>query len=307
MRAIAQWMAITLGLAIAMTPANTQAFTHVVRQGETLAGIAERYYGRIHFERILVYANGLDACGGFPIVPGMRLEIPAVTHHRVLFGETWQTLARDYLGELCRGDVLAKANGANSWVAPADGADIIVPYNLPFLVQQRETAPSIAKRFYPDQDSAWMLDQYNGIAGKALQRGDVVLVPLSDLPLTDDGKKQARAAEAMVRSEGGGAAREAQRAVGAELPQLLAELRGGHYLASVVRGNRLLAMGDLTVTQLADIHRVLTEAYVALNAVGLATASCEKWLAADPEVELDEYGTSPKILAACGKRDEAVP
>jgi hypothetical protein len=231
------------------------------------------------------------------------LEIPAVSHHRVEAGESWQTLARDRLGDARRGEVLAKANGAKSWVPPAEGADIIIPYNLRFVVQQRETAPSIAKRFFSDQESAWMMDRYNGIDGKALQRGDVVLVPLTDLPLTEEGKRAAKASEAVVRSEGGGAAREAQRVVTAELPQLLAELRGGHYLAASVRANRLLALGELTIPQLADIHRVLTEAYVALDAVGLAAASCQKWRAADPSVTLDEVSMSPKIIAACSKTD----
>ena len=288
-----------LSLASLVASSDARAFTHVVKPGETLASIAEHYYGRIHYERILVYANALDACGGSPIVPGMRLEIPAVSHHRVLAGETWQTLARDLLGSEDRGQVLAKVNDGKSWIPPEDGADIVVPYNLRFIVQQRETAPSVSKRFFADQESAWMLDRYNGIGGKALQRGDVVLVPLTDLPLTKEGQQAARMSEAAVRSQGGGSAREAQRHVAGELPLLLAELRGGHYLKATVRGNRLLALGDLTVPQVADIHRVLTEAYVALDAAGLAAASCQKWFEADPEAELDPVTVSPKIIAAC--------
>lgn len=297
---IARWLlGVALSCAALGSSADVAAFTHVVKKNETLAGIAERYYGRIHYERILVYANALDACGGTPIVPGMRLEVPAVSHRRVMAGETWQTLARDLLGDPERGQVLAQANHAKPWVPPDDGLDIIVPYNLRFIVQQRETAPSISKRFFADRDSAWMLARYNGIDGKALHRGDVVLVPLTDLPLTEEGRSVARAAEATVRSEGGGATREAQRKVTGELPLLLSELRGGHYLEATVRGNRLLALGELTLPQVAEIHRVLTESYVALNATGLAAASCQKWLEADPVAELDERWTSPKILAAC--------
>jgi hypothetical protein len=41
-----------------------------------LAQIAERSYGRVEMEQLLVAANGLDAGGGIPIVPGMRLEVP---------------------------------------------------------------------------------------------------------------------------------------------------------------------------------------------------------------------------------------
>ncbi|MCL2824861.1 MAG: LysM peptidoglycan-binding domain-containing protein, partial [Polyangiaceae bacterium] len=234
-------LAIATAVIVATIPTDALAFTHVVKPGETIASIAERFYGGIHYERILVYANALDACGGFPIVPGMRLEIPSVTHHRVMVGDTWQTLAREYLGDSRRGEVLARANGTKSWLQPADGTDIVVPYNLRFLVQQRETAPSIAKRFFSDQDSAWLLDRYNGVDGKALRQGDVVLVPLTELPLTEEGKKQARESDAMVRAEGGGAAREAQRVVAADMPQLLGELRGGNYVAASVRGNRMLA------------------------------------------------------------------
>lgn len=279
------------------------AFTHVVQPGETLASIAERYYGRIHYERILVYANSLDACGGFPVVTGMRLEIPAVSHHRVVPGDTWQTLARDYLGAPTRGEVFAKANSAKSWIPPEEGADIIVPYNLRFLVQQRETTVSISKRFFPDDESAWMLDRYNNVNGKALNKGDVVLVPLTDLPLTQDAISAARRSDVLQRSEAAGRVRLAQRQAAAQLPQLLAELRGGHYLKAIVVAHGLVALGELTKPQMADIHRVMTEAYVALGAQGMAAESCRIWRQADPSVTLDEVTTSPKIIAACNLSD----
>jgi hypothetical protein len=286
-------------LAVVAAPVTAQAFTHVVQKGETLAGIAERYYGRIHYERILVYANALEACCGSPIKAGMRLEVPAVQYRRVTAGQSWQSLARELLGDARRADVLARANDAKPWIPPEDGADILIPYNLRFIVGQRETAPSVAKRFFADRESAWMLDRYNGIDGKVLQRGDAVLVPLTDLPLTAEGKQAALAAEDIARSEGSGKAREAQRQVAGELPLLMSEMRGGHYLESVVRGNRLLALGELTMPQVADIHKALTEAYVALDATGLAGASCQKWLASDSSAKLDEVMLSPKILAAC--------
>src|SRR5215212_7866395 len=89
---------------------KAQAFTHVVTDKDTLASIAERYYGRIQFEKLLVAANDLDARGGSPIVRGMRLEVPALGHRVGKQGETWDSLAAELLGSPKRSDVLSLAN-----------------------------------------------------------------------------------------------------------------------------------------------------------------------------------------------------
>src|SRR5690349_20969756 len=105
-------------LALALAAGDAQAFDYVVAPGDTLASIAERYYGRIQQERLLVAANFLDARRGTPIVPGMRLEVPALGHHKIVHGETWETLATELLGSPSRADVLSGANGSSPWLAP---------------------------------------------------------------------------------------------------------------------------------------------------------------------------------------------
>jgi LysM repeat protein len=280
-------------------PPSAHAFPHVVQRGETLASIAEKVYGRIQYERILVYANALDACGGTSIRPGMLLEIPAVGHRRVSAGETWPQLAKELLGDERRAEVLAQANKGKPWQPPEDGSELLVPYNLRYIVQKEETIPSVASKFSADNQFAWMLDRYNQVGGHTVRRGDVVLVPLTDLPLTDAGKSEAAQADAAVRSEGAGAAREAQRKAAAEIPALFGEVRGGHYLDAVVRGTRLLTLGELTRVQQAEIQRALTESFAALDATGLAAAACQAWKGADPQAVFDPVVMSPKILAAC--------
>src|SRR5258706_4769710 len=89
---------------------HATAFTHIVQKTETLAQIAERTYGRIQYEKILVAANSLDAQGGTPIVAGQRLEIPALDHYRVNAGDTWARLAKQLLGDPERSVVFAQAN-----------------------------------------------------------------------------------------------------------------------------------------------------------------------------------------------------
>src|SRR4051812_33481720 len=80
-------------IALLSMSTSAHAFPHVVKKGETLAQIAERTYGKVEMEQLLVAANGLDAGGGIPIVPGLRLEVPALGYHRVTAGETWAGLA----------------------------------------------------------------------------------------------------------------------------------------------------------------------------------------------------------------------
>jgi hypothetical protein len=127
----------------------------------------------------------------------------------------------------------------------------------------------------------------------------VLLVPLHDLPLTEEGKREAAGAGALVRTEGAGRAREAQRKVDAEMPQLAADLRAGRWVDAVARGNHMLGYGELARPAVAAIQRALLEAYVALDATGLAENACGGWRTADPTAALDPVELSPKILRAC--------
>lgn len=277
---------------------DARALTHIVQPGETLASIAEKFYGKIQHEKILVAANGLDAQGGSPIVPGMRLEVPTLSYRRVRPGDTWAKLAAELLGSPQRADVLSAANDSSPWLTPEDAAQIVVPYNLTLILGPSENIVNVAFKFLGNTEKAWVLDYYNGFKGKKLSRGDVVLVPLTDLELTEEGRR-ALAAGSPNSNEVASDIQKVQRKVHAELPALIADVRSGRYADAVTRGNRFLASGELTTVQLASINRQLLEAYVALEAPGLATASCNAWRKNDPNARLDPVLLSPKIIAAC--------
>lgn len=287
-------------LAVALASGGAaRAFPHVVQEGETLAQIAERVYGRVQMEQVLVAANGLDTGSGVPIVPGLRLEIPALGHRRVRAGETWASLAKELLGSADRSDVLALSNDSMPWIEPPDGQEILVPYNLRYVAGPTDSLPSVAYRFLGERDKAWMLDKYNRLKQKPLRRGAVILVPLTELPLTPAGKAEAASAGALVRAEGAGQVREAQRRADAEIPQLVSDVRSGRYIDAVARGSRMLGYGELAAHQIAAIQRQLVEAYVALDATGLAETACGAWRRADPAAALDPVELSPKILRVC--------
>ena len=295
-----------LGLALAsvLFAADAHAFPHVVKPGETLAQIAQRVYGSAKYEVVLAGANFLDVQGGSAPVPGMRIEVPAPGYHRVSAGETWGQLALAWLGDPKRADVLARMNHAVSWVPPVDGQEIQIPYVLTVIAGDSDKVDQIAKRYYGDPNRAWELDAYNARKEPEqgplnLKRGEVMLVPLLDLTLTEQGRTEARAAMGGAGAQAGGGALDAQRRAEAELPALLADVRAGRWLDAVSRGNRILGSGDLTHAQLATVHRALLEAYVALDAPGAAAGSCAAWRANDPSTKLDPALVSPKIRAIC--------
>ena len=283
-----------------MTSAATAgAFPHVVQEGETVAQLAERIYGRLELERVIVAANALDARGASGVVPGMRLELPAVGHHIVLPGETWQSIAAEALGSGKRGEVLAQLNGAQGWLAPAAGSAIIVPYALRYVASNADTTQTVAYRFLGHRDRAWVVGTYNGLKRAKLKQGEVLLVPLTDLALTEEGRREALAAESLVHTQAGGQAREAQRVAESRIPQLVADVRHGRYVEAVRRGEGLLASAGLSRPQRAVVYRQLTEAYVALEADGLAADACAEWRRADAAARLDPVALSPKIIRAC--------
>lgn len=269
-----------------------------MQQGDTLAGIAQRVYGRVEYEGLLVSANGLEVHGGIAIVPGMRLEVPTLAYRRVAPGDTWMALATSLLGSPARAPTLAFANDGKPWLAPTENSEIVVPYNLRFVAEGGENISDIAERFLGDKKHIWTLAGYNGLQNVVLEPGQLLLIPLIELRLTAEGERAAR--QALEGWGGiGGYQRAEQTAAGAELPALFTDVRSGRYAEAVARGVALLVGSSLTTPQRASVHRQLLEAYAALGATGRAVDACREWQRAAPRAPIDPIVMSPKLVAAC--------
>jgi LysM repeat protein len=296
-RSLSIWL---FGLASAAIAGDAQAFTHIVKPGETLAQIADRLYGESRLEVVLVGANALDSQGGTIIAPGMRLEVPAPGHHTVQQGETWAELSGVWLGtsDVARAELLAGVNKGVTWIPPVEGQEIEVPAIVTYIAGDNETINAVAARFWGNPDRGWELNRYNHREGVPVRRGEVVLVPMTHLRLTEAGRGEARSA-AERDGASGGMALEQQRRADADLPQLLADVRYGRYAEAIALGNRTLGGATLTHPQQATVQRALLEAYVAIDARAAAATACAAWRTNDPNAVLDPVRVSPKIRDAC--------
>jgi LysM repeat protein len=292
------FISLLLAAATVLLGSRAQAqavYTHAVQEGDTLASIAQRYYGDPTREAVLSEANRMKGPDMNGLVPGSWVFIPLVTFYRVSKDETWKSVATRLYGRETRAATLVEANNGNRRVEPDEGAELLVPYPLRHVVRPGETLAKIAKIYMPETPlSLKRLRRFN--AGARIERGRVVLVPLFDLRLAGEGR--AEASDAFMRAAGAGAAKEAQDEVESALPKLIQQVHEAEFAEAVSLGNRLLGAHSLTSTQVVTIQKELAVAYVALERTDLAEASFRSALALQPNFELDTVRTSPRVLEA---------
>jgi hypothetical protein len=150
---------------------------------------------------------------------------------------------------------------------------------------------------------AWQIVVFNDLKKNDIKRGDVILVPLKTLPLTPEGEAEALADRSELGPGGvaGAKIRDKQRRIEEQLPELHKQVLEGRWVEAVGLGNRLLAMGDATRSQLARVGKLLATAYVALDATGAAIEACRLYLEHANVVHLEPSTTSPKLRAVCVK------
>jgi LysM repeat protein len=281
--------------AVSGAPAQAQtldAIVHTVRTGETLKSIAELYYGERR-DNVLAAENGLDPNAS--IVPGLRLAVPTVHYHRVQPGETWAELAERYYADVRRAFVLIEANTGSSSRTPEPGALLLVPFPLRYVSSAHDPIRQAARDFYDGSNKALaMLRRFNAIRAARSARGEVLLLPLSTLVLSDQGR---RVADSQGQELGqAGQARDKQLSAQDALPKLRQHVLEGRYVEAVALANQLLGSGELTGNQLVTIQRELGTALIALDREDLAFEAFKSLLEQQPDVELGLGDTSPRVL-----------
>ncbi len=287
--ALVLWLA--LSSLCAPASAQEQAYVHIVRAGESLASIAQSYYGNPRRDAVLIAENGLPE--PVELIEGMRLVIPTVRYHRVAQGESWRAIAERYYGDPNRALALLKANNARANAPPEEGAQLLIPYPLRHVVRAGESFASLAASYYRGRDELRLLRAFNGGRAK-IARGQLVLVPLFDLTLAPAARERIEQAA----GPSGGDLQRLQAEVTRDIPKLRDHVLSGRFVEATALGNQLLGRGQLTGNQEISIERELATAYVALGREDLAIGAFARALEKQPDLELDSVRTSPRVLSA---------
>jgi LysM repeat protein len=291
-RAAAIAVAVALGLGLAgARPARAgsgDTINHTVRPGDTLELLAAEYYGDRNDALFIMVANKMQHPR--PLKKGEKLHIPVSREVTTSVGDTFESLAKAYLGDGRRGPFLAEFNGRAADDSLAAGSVVSVPFTVTYTANADVPLAAIATAYLGKPDRAKVLRGYNFLDKDTLARGESIVVPIfhvrvrsSMLPPVDP--------EAKARSE---KRRLMQDEAITVLPGARAAWRVGDY-AAVKRALIRVDTDYLDVKQAVEIGVLLGGAYVASGDNDSALATFKRVLERRPRQTIDPYRYSPKI------------
>lgn len=254
---------------------------HAVAAGETLAAIADRYYGEPELHRSLRLYNELEA--GEP-AEGATLRIPVASEHTWGSADTWPMLAREHWDDATRFDELREL----AWGArgdPAPGEVLVLPALVPYRIREGDTLASLSRLAFGSGRHALILARLNQIdAPERVAVGAVILLPLPHLAPG-------------ARASGSGARAEGQR-YGEVLSAAGSALDAGDFdtaLESLESIESPVAESGTWLDRV-QLFEALIRAYVAFDRPSDACRAYRELRRADPGLRWDPDRVSPKVI-----------
>lgn len=261
---------------------------HKVKTGDTLALLAAEYYGDRNHQIFIMVANGLQHPR--ELAAGEKLKIPASREITADVGDTFDSLAGDYLGDRRRGKFLAQFNGLDLQESIAAGTVISIPFQIKHTAAAEESLTSIAAAYFGSSKNATLLRGYNFLDKDTIAPGDTIMVPIHHVRIRSS-KLPPADKQAQERSE---KRRRMQEQAADALPSARASWRQGEYGA--IKRELIDIDPDFLDAEMAvDVGVLLGCAYVATGDADSAIAAFKRVLERQPKHTLDTYTYSPKI------------
>lgn len=97
---------------------------YTVVAGDTLSGLASRFYGDADLDRLIAGASGISESS--VITPGQRLVIPDLIRYPVVAGDTLSSLATRFYGDGAFYPLIATVNGIADPAVISVGRDLVI-------------------------------------------------------------------------------------------------------------------------------------------------------------------------------------
>ncbi len=97
---------------------------YTVVAGDTLSGLASRFYGDAELDRLIAGASGISESS--VITPGQRLVIPDLIRYPVVAGDTLSSLATRFYGDGAFYPLIATVNGIADPAVITVGRDLVI-------------------------------------------------------------------------------------------------------------------------------------------------------------------------------------
>lgn len=163
----------SLVLVLALTShaaAQTATQGYRAKQKDTLDLIAAEFYGDRSYGVFISAENKLKK----GVQPFMRLRIPVTKEITTAKGDTFATLAAQYLGDEKRASFLAEYNSLPIDESLATGTALTIPFQLSYTSEDGDSLGQLAVRFYGDAKQADFIKRYNFLEKTTVDKGETV-------------------------------------------------------------------------------------------------------------------------------------
>ncbi len=290
-------LAVAFALAVPRAAAaqNDQSdlITIRVKQGDTLALLAAEFYGDRNKAIFIMVANKLDHPR--PLKPGERIKIPVSRPYTTAPGDTFETIAANFLGDAKRGTFLAEFNGLQPDDRIPSGTDLFIPFTITHTAANTESISQIAQAYFGNDKNAQMIRKYNFLGEKdSLEKGEKLIVPIFNVRLSAS-KLPPIDADSNKRRE---KQKKAQTNAALALPAAKIAWRDGDF--ALVK-DTLAGVGQdvdyLQTEQAVEVGVMLGAMHLAFGDEKPALEAFKRVLERKPSHLLSPYFYAPKVIA----------